>query len=372
MGRSMETKCQGPAGVGNSNYIYDSLYCRLSVPHFKWSPERPKEKSCKSSDGLASKWDCYFAMCSSFDDDFQYFMWKQQKNVVLSAIGCFSLLVLVVLLVHLVTEGVRLTFVVPWIFIAALSFWLFLRLLISYESGQVVCKHISSVLFLFGSFAWFFDNSFYRPCARERWHNSPIEDLQYMDIFLVVSLPCLLSHALILSLKKYCFWFLLLPSVCFLGLLTKYHLTPEIPLLQGLCVFGVAFIFMFVTILIQHCGRYSDKQLYFTIKALEKSLYESKKMEEVKQQLDQTKPGYTTDKINQMRQFISYIFHEIRGNICTVNGFALHVFFVDNLNFFCHLSKCRDLRMIRIVCIFCSALQCCCTWYWPFACRKHF
>lgn len=307
LGTSMETKCQVPLKNGKSN-LYKSPYWPFSAPHFKSGCQRPKVKDPKKSDQFGAKWGYHFPMPSYNSTDFEYFRWKQRKNVVLSAIGCFGLLVLSVLLVHFATEGMRLTSAIPLILTAGLSFSLFFRLIICYETGQTACRCISSMLFFLTSLSWFFDNSFEK--AGAPWHSSSRQDLQCIDLLMVTSLPCLLSHALFLSWKNYCAFFAL-PSFALLLLAIHSYMTPDILALQALYTLGIALLIIFATVFIGYCGRCSDKQLYLTIKALEKVLCESKVKEGTICTPDQNKSEYT-EKINQMRQFISFIFHEIR------------------------------------------------------------
>lgn len=306
LGTSMETKCQVPPKIEKSS-LYNSIYWPFSAPHFKSSCQRPKEKDPKKSDQFDAKWEYHFPMPSYSSTDFEYFRWKQRKNVVLSAVGCFGLLVLSVLLVHFATEGMRLTFAIPLILTAGLSFSLFFRLIISYETGQTACRCILSMLFFLTSVSWVFDNSFDK--AGAPWHSS-LRDLQYIDLLMVTSLPCFLSHALFLSWKNYCAFFAL-PSFGLLLLAIHSCVTPDILAFQAFYTSGIALLIMFATFFIGYCGRCSDKQLYLTIKALEKVLCESKVKEGTIYTPEQNKSEYT-EKINQMRQFISFIFHEIR------------------------------------------------------------
>lgn len=197
---SMEAKYQVPPKIEKSS-LYNSIYWPFSVSHFKSSCQRSKEKDPKKLGQIDAKWEYHFPMPSYSSTDFEYFRWKQRKNVVLSAIGCFGLLVLSVLLVHCATEGLRLTFAIPLMLTAGLSFSLFFRLIICYESGQNACRCISSMLFFLTSLSWVFDNSFDK--AGAPWDSSLRQDLQYIDLLMVTSLPCFLSHALFLSWKNY-------------------------------------------------------------------------------------------------------------------------------------------------------------------------
>eukprot|EP01018_Ginkgo_biloba_P018558 Gb_27279 [translate_table: standard] len=312
--RSMETKYQTPARSEESNCLYNSLNWPFDGPHMQSRCQGIKEKDRKKPDHFASKWNhwnYYFPIPSYCSTNYEDFRWMQRKTVILLAIGCFSILVLAALVIHFATEGLRPSFAVPWISTAALSVLLFLYLLFCYETSQTACRYVSSMIFLLASLSWFIDNSFCKNGVSEGLCNPLRQDLQYIDLLLVMSLPCLLSHALILSSITYCAWFLALPSFCLLTLAIQSYFIPDFLVSQALYTFGITMLLTFATVFIGYSGSCSDKQLYFAIEALEKALCESKMKEGDICVLDHNKSEYT-DKINQMRQFISYIFHEIR------------------------------------------------------------
>ncbi|KAH9313288.1 hypothetical protein KI387_028323 [Taxus chinensis] len=243
--------------------------------------------------------------------DFEYFQWIRHRKGVLCSVGCFSLLLFGVLLIHVVTEGLRLSLAVPWTFAGCLSVLLFTRLLLCYEGSQMICCYVSLILFLLLLVSWFMDNSSRNSLplsgTMSRW------DLQYIDFSLLIGLPCLLSQSFSLTPEASYFWILGL-SCLYIFILAAVHsfMSPYVFALQALNVLGVTFFFTLITLFIGYLGRDSDKQLYATIKALEESLSKSMlKENEAIQAFEQNKAEYP-EKINHMKQFLNFIFHEIR------------------------------------------------------------
>lgn len=249
---------------------------------------------------------------SDFSNAFKDFQWICHKKEVLCCVGCFSVLVLVVLLIHFATEGLRLTFAMPWILTASLSLLLFARLFLYYEASQFFYSYVSYILFLLVFMSWFIDNSFcIIPSSKSIDSITLRQDLQYIDISLLMGLPSLLSHTLFLPAKS--FSVLTLPCLFIFVLAAALsYVVPNIFAPQALYVLGVTIFLAFATLFIGYLGSHTDKQLYDTIKSLQEALSERKvKEEEAIQALEWNKAEYAS-KINQMKQFISFILHEIR------------------------------------------------------------
>eukprot|EP01018_Ginkgo_biloba_P025107 Gb_35675 [translate_table: standard] len=281
----------------------------------KWKTRKPGEQKSENRTSAPKVTDRNSStMLDESSKQYEDFRWMHHKGEVLCAVGCFSLFILAVLLIHFATEGFIVAFAIPWILTASLSFSLFAYLFLCYESSQIACRYMSVILFLLVSISWIIDNSFCRDPAYGKLDSTiSRQDLQYIDLSLVFSFPCLLSRTLFLPAKGSYFWFIALAFFGIFILATGWsYVTADFIVPQALYIFGITIILTFATLCIGYLGSHPDKQLYATIKALEKSLCELKLNEqEAISASDQNKEEYA-DKINQMRQFIGFIFHEIR------------------------------------------------------------
>lgn len=249
---------------------------------------------------------------SDFSNAFRDFQWICHKKEVLCCVGCFSILVLVVLLIHFATEGLRLTFAMPWILTASLSVLLFARLFLYYEASQFFYSYVSYILFLLVFMSWFIDNSFcIIPASKSIDSITLRQDLQYIDISLLIGLTSLLSHTLFLPAKGLSI--LALPSLFILVLAAALsYVVHNIFAPQALYVLGITIFLSFATLFIGCLGSHTDKQLYDTIKSLQEALSERKVKEEEAIRASEWNKAEYSGKVNQMKQFISFILHEIR------------------------------------------------------------
>ncbi|XP_057852182.1 uncharacterized protein LOC131062519 isoform X2 [Cryptomeria japonica] len=243
--------------------------------------------------------------------DFEYFQWIHHKREVLFSVGCFSLLLFGVILIHVVTEGLRLSFVVPWTFVGCLSVLLFTCLLLYYERSQIVCCYVSWTLLFAGSILWFIDNSSdKKPILNNdvsRW------DLQYIDFSILTALPFLLSQSLHLTAEASSFGILGLSCLYFFILVAIHSfMSPYIFAPQALNVLGITCFSAFIALFREYLRRDSDKQLYVTTKALEESLSKCRMKENKTIQAFQQNKAEYPEKIKCMKQFLNFIFHEIR------------------------------------------------------------
>eukprot|EP01018_Ginkgo_biloba_P030742 Gb_10948 [translate_table: standard] len=195
----------------------------------KWKTRKPGEQ--KSENQTSTPKLTYrnsSTMLDKSSKQYEDFQWMHHKGEVLCAVGCFSLIVLAVLLINFATGGFIVSFAIPWILTASLSFSLFACLFLCYESSQIACRYID------------------RPVLCDRGFYSSSSSVYIRD------------HNL--------------PHIC-----NPLH-----------------WIF----------GSHPDKQLYATIKALEKSLCELKLNEQAAIHASEQNKEEYADKINQMRQFI--------------------------------------------------------------------
>lgn len=241
-------------------------------------------------------------------------------------LACFTMLLIAVLLTY--TFGSRrhqnLGFAAAvWLLDAALCATLWVKLWCDYNGSQALCNAVAPLMFAVPALASLVSIG---TCKTMMLFSDCVSlAIQPDDILLLVALPCLLSAAAPIMAWQAAFTlsllipFSLLTCLFFFGespfsfssggVLSAGHLT------IACCVLAVATA---PRVLLRVRA---DRKLFAELEAAEADLAKSalqlnelgKRVQETTKALEDNRLE-NADKISRMRQFISYIFHEIRGN----------------------------------------------------------
>lgn len=245
---------------------------------------------------------------ASWSKESREFGWVQSKGEIFCAFGSFNLLLIVILVGSFMTGRQKFVFILPCLVTIVGSILLLGALVLDFQRSKPACFYTSPVLFLLAFLSWFIPDISCISGAVDVWCESQQARFsETMGLVVSISLPWLLTAAPIMTWQASCFLSLVIPSM-FLYTLIAQNMGSKSSL-QIVAVISLVILLSATNVSLQYLKTRKLARILSMIDTWSNAFVESKLHEE---QALQAREKDTADKISKMRQFISYIFHEIR------------------------------------------------------------
>ncbi|XP_002986002.2 two-component system protein A [Selaginella moellendorffii] len=241
-------------------------------------------------------------LCDSLKD----FSWRRQKWQVLSVCGSLAVLFFLALVLETFKDSANFSMAraLLWLLCVLLSLLLLYFLCCDYDGSRIVCQALFPLVILLACAAWYVPKVV---CA-VRDDSARCKLLDPLPVFLVSSLPLLLLSAPVMALRVAC---ALAGLVLLVFLSFAVYSSRDLEFISSAPWVLSPFVFL-SSVLVSYHGWRSEKELFALACSLKKAVSCSRlNTREVQAELRNVKKD-SSERIAKMRQFISYIFHEIR------------------------------------------------------------
>ncbi|KAJ7521226.1 hypothetical protein O6H91_19G043100 [Diphasiastrum complanatum] len=241
--------------------------------------------------------------------------WRRRKGEVICVWGSFTGLLLFSCITQIQHDSQRFSSLVPWLVTLSLSLFLLSSLIFDFDGSEVLCNRVSPMVFLMAFLACFVPklicqlalaNSTTKHCE-----SAQLDESVSLDFFLISSLPLLLSCAPVMAWQN--LWALSAMAISSFLLLIFHINSTEYPHSRQIVCFSIyVTIIMLSSAAVSYFGSLAEKELMGIVTGWEEALRNSNLSREEAVQAFEENKHESSVKIKEMRNFISYIFHEIR------------------------------------------------------------
>eukprot|EP00250_Pteridium_aquilinum_P010515 c19442_g1_i1 orf=356-3073(+) len=233
------------------------------------------------------------------------FIWMQCKAEVLCTFTSFDILLVLILVDYWITGRQKLAFVLPWIAMIMCASLQLCALMLDYVQRQALCFYMSPLLFILAFLSWLLPS-----LACDSATEADDGFFATMGLVVSISLPWLLSTAPIMAWQAALFLSLVMPFLFVAILFTR--VTAMKLTVNAMAFLPIVVLFATTNVLLWHLRSVKASKTLALIDTWANAFLESKEHEEQALDALEERERDNADRISKMRQFISYIFHEIR------------------------------------------------------------
>eukprot|EP00249_Psilotum_nudum_P012875 c24019_g1_i1 orf=61-2463(+) len=278
----------------------------ISKPgELKQHPEKSGAQASHSESVEASK------LQTSWSQDCKRLRWMWRKGEVICALGSFNILLLITVAMYTAAGWKNFVHLLPWLVTVVSSSVLFYSLLVDYAGSQTACHYVSPMLFLMTFFSWLIPKTFCQSNAsNDNWCKSGA-DLEPLGFLFSICLPWLLTAAPLMDWTASCLLSLVIPCFFFFPVFKQTGANTTV---TAMAIDAPVIVVMvgISNVCFGYLRSCADIELVALTDRWKTAFLESKSNEEQAYKHLEDKEKGNADRITKMRQFISYIFHEIR------------------------------------------------------------
>ncbi|MCO5608446.1 hypothetical protein L7F22_062656 [Adiantum nelumboides] len=233
----------------------------------------------------------------------EHFVWSQCKAQTISIFVSFILLLVFIVKGYWMTGRSTLVFIFPWVATSVFVMLLLGALLLNFVQSQALCSYFSPLLFMSAFLSWLVPGFFLDSNADDGFFAS-------MGLLVSISLPWLLSAAPIMAWPATLLLSFVMP---FLFLATVSARTEAINFsIDFRAIFPIVVLITATNLLLWHLRSAESSKLLHLIDTWAIAFLDSKDHADKVHTTREEGEKDNADRISKMRQFISYVFHEIR------------------------------------------------------------